>query len=399
MFKKIIVIFFLALLLWPLNYVFAQDTTNNVNIYLFWGEGCPHCSKEKIFLEELENRYPQVKVRDFEVWSNRENRRLLSELGKKLNVNISGVPVTIIGEKSFIGWHDEQSTGLALEEAVKCVLQNGCYDIAGETLASNGEEQEGQKISPIPPTIKVPILGEIKIKNFSLPLLTVVLGALDGFNPCAMWTLLFLLSLLLGMEDRGRMWVLGTAFIAASASVYFLFMAAWLNLILFLGFVIWIRIIIGLIALAGGGYNLKEYFTDHGDSCKVTGTEKRQKIFAKLKAVTQQKNFYLALGGIIILAFAVNLVELVCSAGLPAVYTQTLAMSNLAKWQYYLYILFYIFFFMLDDLIVFLIAMTTLQATGIGTKKYARFSHLVGGILMLIIGLILIFKPSWLMFG
>ena len=85
------------------------------------------------------------------------------------------------------------------------------------------------------------------------------MGALDGFNPCAMWTLLFLISLLLEIENRKRMWILGTAFIVASASVYFLFMSAWLNLILFLGFVIWIRMFIGIMALLGGGYSLKEF--------------------------------------------------------------------------------------------------------------------------------------------
>ena len=107
---------------------------------------------------------------------------------------------------------------------------------------------------------------------------------------------------------------------------------------------------------------------------------------------------YLALVGIVVLAFAVNLVELICSAGLPAVYTQVLFLSNLARWQYYFYILFYIFIFMLDDLLIFFIAMTTLRLTGL-TTKYSRWSHLIGGILMLIIGLLLIFKPEWLMFG
>jgi hypothetical protein len=194
------------------------------------------------------------------------------------------------------------------------------------------------------------------------------------------------------------MWILGTAFIVASASVYFLFMAAWLNFILFIGIVVWIRILIGLVALGGGSYSIKDYFKNPQAGCKVTGSEKRKKIFEKLKNITHQKSFYLALGGIILLAFAVNLVELICSAGLPAVYTQVLALSNLAKWQYYLYILLYVFVFMLDDLFVFFVAMTTLQMTGI-TTKYSRYSRLIGGILMLIIGLLLIFKPAWLMFG
>ncbi len=407
MIKKILFTLLFISLLIPAGNVFAQEKTNDINIYFFWGEGCPHCAKEKPFLEKLENKYPQVNIQSYEVWGNRENQKLLIDFGKKLNANISGVPFTVVGEKYFIGWYDEQSTGKAIEDAVKCTKQNSCRDIGREISALSVEKDSSEKSedcdceeekSPLPQKIKVPLLGEIETKNFSLPLLTIVLGALDGFNPCAMWTLLFLISLLLGMKDRKRMWILGTAFIIASASVYFVFMSAWLNLILFIGVIVWVRIIIGFIALLGGGYNLKEYFTSPEAGCKVTGTEKRQKVFEKLKNITHQKSFYLALGGIILLAFAVNLVELICSAGLPAVYTQVLALSNLAKWQYYLYILLYIFIFMLDDLFVFFVAMTTLQMTGI-TTKYVRWSHLIGGILMLIIGLLLIFKPGWLMFG
>jgi hypothetical protein len=213
-----------------------------------------------------------------------------------------------------------------------------------------------------------------------------------------MWVLLFLVSLLVGMRDKVRMWTLGSAFIVASAVVYFLFMVAWLNLIIFLGFIIWVRVIIGLVALGGGIYSVREYWTNKEVSCKVTGDKKRQFVFEKLKGLAKNKNFLLALGGIIILAFAVNLVELICSAGLPAVFTQVLALSNLASWQYYLYILIYIFFFMLDDLFVFFVAMITLQITGL-TTKYTRYTRLVGGIIMVILGILLIFRPEWLRFS
>jgi len=406
MLKKILFfVFFFALLAVPSQKILAQ-TVGGMNIYFFWGENCPHCAKEKSFLEQLKQQYPEVKIHDYEVWENSENRQFLIDFGKQLNANVSGVPFTAVGEKYFIGWYDKKSTGAAIEEAVSCALKNSCRDVGQEILSLKNQLKESQdedcgcedEKSPIPQKVNVPLLGEIEIKNFSLPLLTIVLGALDGFNPCAMWTLLFLISLLLGMRDRKRMWILGTAFIIASASVYFVFMSTWLSLILFIGLVVWVRIVIGLIAILGGGYNLKEYITSPEAGCKVAGAEKRQKVFEKLKNIIHQKSFYLALGGIVLLAFAVNLVELVCSAGLPAVYTQILTLSNLVKWQYYLYIVLYIFIFMLDDLFVFFVAMITLKMTGI-TTKYSRLSRLIGGILMFIIGLLLILKPGWLMFG
>ncbi len=401
--KFLLFLLLITSLIIPVNSVLAQDS-EKVNIYFFWGEGCPHCAKEKPFLDKLEQKYSELEIHDYEVWSNYDNRQLMIDFGKKLNANISGVPFTVVGEQYIIGWLDEKNTGKQIEDAVKCAFHNNCRDVGieikGSALASKQSEETDvdSNSSPIPESMTLPLVGEVETKNLSLPLFTMLLGALDGFNPCAMWTLLFLISLLLGMKDRRRMWILGMTFIVASASVYFVFMAAWLNLLLFLGMIIWVRIIIGLIALTAGGYNLKEYFTNPQGACKVTGTEKRQKVFEKLKNITHQKSFYLALGGIILLAFAVNLVELICSAGLPAVYTQVLTLSNLANWQYYLYILLYIFVFMLDDLFVFVIAMTTLQMTGI-TTKYTRLSHLIGGILMLIVGLTLIFKPEWLMFG
>ena len=244
----------------------------------------------------------------------------------------------------------------------------------------------------------LPLLGSVDVKTFSLPLITLVLGFLDGFNPCAMWALLFLISLLLGMKDKKRMWILGSTFILVSGGAYFLFMAAWLNLILFIGFVVWVRTAIGLIAIGGGGYNLIDFYKNKNSGCKISGDEKRQKIFERIKNAIQQKSFWLAFVGIIILAFAVNMIELVCSAGLPAVYTQILALNDLARWQYYLYILGYIFFFMADDLFVFFVAMITLEMAGI-TTKYVRASRAIGGLLMLAIGIILIFKPSLLALG
>lgn len=382
------------------NLAFAQENALKIiPVYFFRGEGCPHCADEEAFLGKLKIKYPQIEVRDFEIWHNKNNFDLLKRVGKKLNVNISGIPFTVINSKYFQGYFDDASTGAQLEAAVKeCLQENMCKDMLTNLVTTAIEPAKKPEIKGLLEKIKFPILGEVAIKNLSLPVLTIIFGALDGFNPCAMWTLVFLISLLLGMENRKRMWILGSAFIAASAAVYFLFMAAWLNLLLFLGFVLWVRTGIGLVALGGGFLNLKEYFTNPQGACKVTGGEKRRKIFDKLREITHRQEFMWALIGIILLAFAVNLVELICSAGLPAVYTQILTLSDLAKWQYYLYLLLYIFIFMLDDLFVFIAAMVTLQATGL-TTKYTRISHLIGGIVMLIIGVLLIFKPGWLAFG
>ncbi len=330
-------------------------------IYFFWAAGCPHCAKEEAFLNSLKEKYPQLTIKDYEITYDRKNLELLQKMGKELKTDVSGVPFTVIGKQYFSGYLSDETTGKDIEAAITEIPMN------------------------------------FKYSHLPLPLLTFVVALLDGFNPCAMWTLLFLISLLLGMNDRKRMWLLGTTFIAASALVYFLFLAAWLNLFLFLGFIVWVRLVVGLVALATGGYFLRDYVVNKSGQCQVIGN-RRQKTMEKIRKIIKKKQLLLSLLGIIILAFAVNLVELICSAGLPAIYTQILSLAQLPKWQYYLYLLFYILIFMLDDLIIFFIAMITLQAVGI-QSKYSRLSHLIGGILMLIIGCLLLFKPEWLMFG
>ena len=425
---KILFSLFLFIILLSLvsNFALAQSVSE-VNVYFFWGEGCPHCAQEKPFLDTLESRYPNITVNSYEIYYNKENRDLLIEVGKKLNTDVSGVPFTVVGDKYFVGWWNEETTGASIENAVRFCLENDCPDIIGELVGLTKENTTGQlpatenvtqentsetpqvlenltkqeefiESSPIPEKITIPILGEIETKSLPLPLFTVLLGALDGFNPCAMWVLLFLISMLLHMKDRKRMWILGSVFIITSAAVYFLFMTAWLNLLLFIGFIFWVRLIIALVALCGGSYNLREYFVNKDSGCKVVGEEKRQKVFERIKRISQEQKFWLAFGGIMVLAAMVNLVELICSLGLPVIFTQVLVLSNLATWQYYLYMMLYIFVFMLDDLIVFFTAMITLQLTGI-TTKYTRLSHLIGGIIMLIIGILLILKPELLMFG
>ena len=124
-----------------------------------------------------------------------------------------------------------------------------------------GEEQQAlpqslDRAHEVPKVLNLPVFGEISLAHISLPALTIMLAAVDGFNPCAMWTLVFLISLLVGLRDRFRMWVLGSIFIGASTAVYYLFMAVWLNVLLFLDMLFWIRLLVGFLALGAGRWRL-----------------------------------------------------------------------------------------------------------------------------------------------
>ena len=381
-----------------------------VDVYLFWAIGCPHCEREIAFLKRVETVEPRVRVHYLEVSRDAANRRAFQALAERLALEEPAVPLTLVGDASMVGYATDETSGAELMRGIAYCMASACPDTVAPTLsglaagagpadAPGTQAPEGRGARRmIPPTISVPLLGEIRTADLSLPALTVVLGALDGFNPCAMWVLVFLIGLLIGMQDRVRMWALGSAFLAASAAVYFLFMAAWLNFLLFIGAVVWVRAAVALVALGGGFYYLREYFRNPDAACKVTAPEARKRALERLRHLALESRFWLALAGIVALAFAANLVELLCSAGIPAVYTQVLALSHLPAWRYYAYLALYILVFMLDDLVVFVVAMNTLQIAGM-TTRYSRFSHLAGGAVLLAIGALLLLRPEWLMFG
>lgn len=381
--------------------VAAENTQRPLGVYLFWAEGCPHCAKEIGFMRKEVEKMPDVRLHYLEVSREISNRKVFASLVHHFGIQRPGVPLTVIGERNFEGYDADQTTGADIKEAIASCLESSCSDIVKPLLTGGERTESGEPVTKLvktPKILKLPVFGEVSLANVSLPMLTLMLAAVDGFNPCAMWTLVFLISLLIGLRDRFRMWVLGSLFIIASAAVYFLFMAAWLNLLLFLGMLLWIRLLVGLLAMGGGGYYLHEFFANPEAICKVTAPDARRRVFENLRQIAGERNFLMAAAGIVLLAFAVNLVELICSVGIPAVYTKVLAMSNLPAWQYYLYLSGYIFIFMLDDLFVFFIAMKTLQVTGL-TGAYVRHAHAIGGAVLIVIGLMLLFKPEWLTFA
>lgn len=384
---------------------FAETKNKEVNIYFFYGDGCPHCAKEERFFNKLIDEYPDVKIHFFEVWGNKENANLLKTIGSMLNARINGVPFTVIGENYIIGFQNENTTGEQIKDYINLCLSAQCKDLGKFIdLTKSDKIIKGEKKAPpqdtytnVPKHISAPLLGKIDLTKLSLPAIAAVIGTLDGFNPCAMWVLLFLISLLINEPNKSRRWVLGLAFILASGLVYFLFMSAWLNILLFVGFISIVRNGVGLFAISAGIINVKNYIKGKS-GCEAPQKQKRKIVFEKLKLYAQNKSLIASLIGIVGLAFAVNLIELFCSAGFPAIFTQILTLNKLTTIQYYFYIIIYIIFFMLDDLIVFTAAMKALEIKAISTK-YTKYSNLIGGILMIAIGALLIIKPQYLYFN
>lgn len=400
--KKIIsyLVVILFLLMMPFS-VFAKD--KEVTLYLFHGDGCPHCKEEMEYLKTIEKKYKDLKIVKYEVWYDKENSELLKKVQDTFKITTKGVPTNVIGSTVITGFGS--STGKTIERAVEYYQENDYEDIVSQVKDGSYDGEivdnfsKNEKKSDEELSLNTKIFGKVNLKRMSLITAAALIGLIDGFNPCAMWILLFLISVLIGMKDRKRMWALGLSFLITSALVYMVIMLSWISIAVKMTSIIWIRNIIAIIALIGGILNLRNFYKERKESgCEVVDDKKRKKIFSKIKKFTHEKNFFLALIGVIGLAISVNLVELACSAGLPIVFSELLVLNKTSEFMKFMYTLVYIFFFLIDDLVVFIIAMVTMKVTGISTK-YNKFSHLLGGIIMIIIGVLLIFKPGWLMFN
>ena len=380
------------------------EAKENVILYFFHGDGCPHCREETKFLKRMSKKYSYLKIVKYEVWYNEENSTLLDKVFDAYKISVPGVPTTIIGD-TFISGYDD-TIGEKIERAIEYYsshksddyvskIKDGTFNVEDFPKENGFLKQE--ELSDKEMSFKLPFFGKINLKSASLTTAAVIIGLIDGFNPCAMWILLFLISVLMGMKDKKRMWVLGITFLLTSALVYLGIMLSWIEIVVKITTVIWIRNIIAIVALIGGVINLKSFIKSNDSGCEVVDDKKRKKIFQKIRKFTSEKSFILAIIGIMGLAVSVNLVELACSAGLPIVFSELLALNHTSSIMRFFYTLLYVFFFLLDDLVVFFIAMFTMKVTGI-SSKYNKYSHLIGGVIMVLVGILLLFKPEWLMF-
>ena len=400
--KKVFLYLLLLVVCFSFKDVYAKE---QVKLYFFHGDGCPHCAEEEKFLEKIEKKYKNVKIIEYEVWYNKSNAMLMNRVGGKYDASTNSVPLTVISSTAITGY--SESVGTKIERAIKYYENNKKENIDYVSKIKNGTYnkdsikdsfQENEEKTDESTKIDVPIFGKINLKDFSLPMAATIIGLVDGFNPCAMWVLLFLISMLLGMKDRKRMWIIGLTFLLSSALVYMAIMLSWFNIVVNVMASVIFRNIIAIIALVGAIINIRSYINSNDSGCEVVDDKKRKKVITRIKDFTKEKSLFIALLGVIALAVSVNVIELACSAGLPLVFTQILAINNVSSIESIIYTIIYIIFFLIDDILIFMIAMYTSNIHAISTK-YNKYSHLVGGIIMLLIGVLLILKPEWLMFN
>ena len=345
-----------------------------VHLYFFWSSTCPHCREARPVIETMAQDNPWLVLHSGNIIDDREQLHHYQEMAASLGQQAQSVPGFFICGRMFVGW---DKTG----EMSRALLQTAerCRD---EGLTDTPE-----------PDISLP--GGIQADNYSLPLFTLVIAGLDAFNPCAFFVLLFLLSLLVNAHSRRRMLLVGGAFVLISGLLYFIFMAAWLNLFLLIGSLSWINLAAGLLAVAIGLFGIKDFwFSLRGPSLSIPENAK-PKLFSRMRNLLSAERFPMLLLGTVLLAIVANSYELLCTAGFPMVYTRVLTLHQLSGTEYYLYLALYNFIYVIPLLLIVAAFVITLGGRKL-TLNEGRLLKLLSGMMMLGLGVVLLVKPDLL---
>ncbi len=386
-----------------------------LNVYFFWGEGCPHCAVAKPFLQSLADNDSSIKIISYEIYNVPENIPVFETMAKGYGFEPRYVPTIFIGEEYWEGF-SETIQGQIQQKVDRCLVE-GCVDRGKEILATYLQEQVATEISTetISPTIlatntpapdinetneveseivKLPLFGEIDLSSKSLFLSTLLIAFVDGFNPCSIWVLSMLLALTLHSGSRKKVLFIGLIFITVTAAIYGLFITGLFTVFKVISFVWWIQLLVALVALFFALVNIKDYFWyKEGVSFTISDIQKPG-IFQRMRKLMDASQSYWALaGGTIVMAAGVSLVEFSCTAGFPVLWSNLLVSQNVSGWLFVLLLLVYLIIYQLDELGIFLIAVFSMRASKM-EEKHGRILKLIGGVLMLCLAGVMIIKPS-----
>ncbi|UCE63137.1 MAG: NrdH-redoxin [Nitrospirota bacterium] len=377
----------------------VQPERTKADIEVFVRKGCPHCESAKVLLEKLKKEKPELRVLYHDVGQDSQALTLLTNLATKHGVKHLGVPTFYLRGELIVGFTSDETTGKQLKDLLeRPPLLPQSDDSNGtcppQSTTSCGSPKVSRQVDTR--TIHIPWFGSYSLHDIGLPLFTILLGLLDGFNPCAMWVLLFLLSLLATLRDRRKMFLIAGTFVVVSGLVYFIFMAAWLNLFLVIGYSRLTQIVLGSVAIIIGGINIKDFVAFRQGISLTIPESAKPGIYTKVRQVIQAEHLAGALLGIVILAVMVNFIELACTAGFPALYTEILTSRNFAWWQYYGYLAIYNMAYMADDALMVTIAVITLSHRKL-QERQGRWLKGISGLVMVGLGLTLLAVPEWLL--
>lgn len=420
-------IFILILLLVDNTQVAAQTPEPDgypVYIYLFWGEGCPHCAKAKPYFESLAEKYPQVVYRSFEIYHNEDNYQLLTDIAAAQGFEVSGVPTALVGQFLMVGYSEEYNP--QIEEVVTHCIQNGCLDAGAgwvaedpalpapssaampipvpsatpaalaqnpPGLSSPAQPGPGGELSQ-PHLLNLPVLGAVNLEQHSLTLSTALIAFVDGFNPCSLWVLSMLMALVLHTGSRKKVLIIGLVFLTVTAGIYALFIAGLFSVLRLIRFMGWVQILVAGVALLFGMVNIKDYFWYKTGVSFTISDEQKPGIFQNIRRVIASSNSIWGLtGATVVMAAGVSVVEFSCTAGFPVLWTNLLVAQGVSGGVFVALLLLYLLIYQIDELAIFSSMVVTLKASRL-EEKQGRILKLFGGVLMLALAVVMLLDPS-----
>lgn len=360
------------------------DGRRSILLYFFHSETCPHCIKAGEFLPSLQDHRPWLAIRRHSVAS-QDGEALFVDLMGRIGQAAEGVPTFIFCGRAIVGFDGPDGIGRELGSAL-----DSCHEAIERGVEPTVESADPDRVAQR--DLDLPLIGKVAPQALSLPLVTVLLAALDAFNPCAFFVLLFLLSLMVNARSQARMALVGGVFVAISGVMYFLFMAAWLNLFLVLRSASWISLAAGLVAIAIGLVGVKDYFVQAGPTLSISETHK-DNLFARMRGLLSADRMVTLLVGTTALAIAANTYELLCTSGFPMVFTRILTLHDLPSWLRYGYLALYNVIYVLPLAAIVAVFVATMGRRKL-TEREGRTLKLISGMLMLFTGLVLAIDPA-----
>lgn len=363
----------------------GPDGASRVVVYYFYSDTCPHCIEAKPFVASLE-ALDWIELHAHEVTKNRDNALLYRDVAAAVGEQARSVPAFLFCGSMHTGFDRPETTGIVL-----LARMEHCHANPALVLGA----QSGR--TPLPGKVmgvEVPVLGLINPSDWGLPILTVIIAGLDAFNPCAFFVLLFLLSLMVHARSRARMILVGGTFVLISGIIYFVFMAAWLNVFLLIGELRMVTFVAGLVAITLAAINIKDYFWFNAGGPSLSIPEsKKPGMYQRMRNLVAAKSIHAMLAGTAILAVAVNSYELLCTAGLPMVYTRILTLREADTFVYYMYLVLYNIIYVIPLLIIVLLFVMKFGSRKLGERE-GRLLKLMSGMMMLGLGAVMLLAPT-----
>jgi glutaredoxin len=364
------------------------------DIEVFVREGCPHCAEAEAFLATLGRERPELRIVVRDVGRDPAALARLKERATPGGAGNIRVPAIFVGDRMIVGYSPDAGTDKLILEALARRAAAVPAVVAAEGGAACAAEAslscDAGPGAAVPPSFEVSVFGRgIALDDVGLPLFTLIMGLLDGLNPCSMWVLILMISLLAPLNDRRRMLAIAGTFVLIQGLAYYGFMAAWLNLFLFIGLSRASEIVLGAIAVGAGAINLKDFWAfGRGVSLSIPDAAKPG-IYARMRGILHAERLAAALAATVVLGLLVQVVELVCTSGFPALFTRILTLREQEGASYYGYLLLYNAAYLLDDVIVLAIGVITLSNRRLQERE-GRVLKLISGLAMVALGLYLI---------